>query len=130
MLILNFTHPLTPDQLAQVEALTGETVTETRHLPTHFDAEVPFGPQVTALVDRAGLTPTQWQTAQLLVVPPALNFIAVLVLAELHGRTGYFCPCVRLKPIAGAVPPRYAVAEVLDLQGQREVGRGLRESGE
>lgn len=127
MLILNFTHPLTPEQLAQIETLTGQTVSAVRDVPTQFDAQVLFGPQITALADAVGLTSAEWQTLPLLIVPPALNFVAVLLLAELHGRMGYFCPCVRLKPVAGAVPPRYQVAEVLDLQGQRDAARERRE---
>lgn len=134
MLILNFHHPLTSEQLAQIEVLTGQPIAEVREVPTQFDNEAPFGPQVTALADQAGLTPAEWQTTPLLIVPPALNFVAVLLLAELHGRMGYFCPCARLKPVAGALPSRYEVAEVLDLQGQREearVRRGRRaESGD
>jgi hypothetical protein len=56
-------------------------------------------------------------------VPPALNFIAVTLLAELHGRMGYFPSCVRMRPVPGAVPPRYEVAEVLALQKVREEAR-------
>ena len=126
MLIINFHHPLTSDQLAQIEALTGQPVAKVRDVPTQFDHEKPFGPQVTALADQAGLSSTEWQTAPILIVAPALNFVAALLSAELHGRMGYFCPCIRLKPVAGAVPPRFAVAEVLDLQGQRDGARARR----
>ena len=62
----------------------------------------------------------------LLVNLPALNFSAAALLAELHGRCGYFPPCVRLRPIAGSVPPQYEVAEVLDLQVLREEARKRR----
>lgn len=126
MIILNFSHPLTEEQLSQITALTGQAVERVVEIPTHLDTEAPFGPQVAELVERAGLSPAEWQTLPLLVVPPALNFAAVLLIAELHGRMGYFPPCVRIKPVPG-VPPRYAVAEILDLQGQREGARGRRE---
>ncbi len=126
MIILNFSHPLTDEQLSQITALTGQAVERVVEIPTHLDTEAPFGPQVAELVERAGLSPAEWQTLPLLVVPPALNFAAVLLIAELHGRMGYFPPCVRIKPVPG-VPPRYAVAEILDLQGQREGARGRRE---
>lgn len=125
MIILNFSHPLTPEHLAQIEALTGRTVEGVVEIPTHLDTESPFGPQIAGLAEGAGLTPGEWQTLPLLVVPPALNFAAVLLLAELHGRMGHFPPCVRLKPVP-AVPPRYQVAEILDLQGQREAARERR----
>ncbi len=128
MILLNFSHPLTPDQLTQVETLTGQPVERVIDAPAQFDATAPFGPQAAALADACGLTPAEWQTTPLLVVPPALNFIAVLLLAELHGRTGYFPPVLRLRPVPGAVPPRYEAAEVLDLQGQRDAARVKRKT--
>jgi hypothetical protein len=126
MILLNFTHPLTPDQLAQIQALTGQPIAEVRHVPAQFDHEQPFVPQVVALADGCGLSPEEWQTAPLLVAPPALNFIAVALLAELHGRMGYFPTCIRMRPVAGARPPRYEVAEALDLQTVRDRARQTR----
>ncbi|MGB9776711.1 MAG: CRISPR-associated protein Csx15 [Anaerolineae bacterium] len=126
MIVLNFSHPLTPEHLSQIEMLTGRPVERVVEIPTHLDTGRPFGPQIMELADRAGLSPAEWQTVPLLVVPPALNFAAVLLLAELHGRMGYFPPCVRLRPVEGVLPPRYEVAEVLDLQGQRDAARARR----
>jgi len=126
MLILNFTHPLTPEQVAQIETLTGQTVERTIETPSHFDNDKAFVPQVEALADACRLTPAEWQTTPLLVVPPALNFIAVTLLAELHGRMGYFPSCVRMRPVPGVVPPHYEVAEILPLNDVRERARGKR----
>ena len=61
---------------------------------------------------------THWR-AQAIVV-------AVVLLAELHGRCGYFPSCVRMRPVSGARPPRYQAAEVLDLQAVRDGARGKR----
>jgi hypothetical protein len=61
-----------------------------------------------------------------LVNPPSLNFIAVVLLAELHGRCSYFPAHLRLRPVQGSVPPRYEVAEVLNLQAVREEARRRR----
>jgi len=72
---------------------------------------------------RAELAPQEWQTASILVNPPSLNFITALVLAELHGRMGYFPPVVRLRPVKEALPPRYEVAEILNLQAVRDAAR-------
>jgi hypothetical protein len=93
---------------------------------SQFDSERDFVPQVEALADACGLTPAEWQTTPLVIVPPALNFIAVTLLAELHGRMGYFPSCVRMRPVAGAVPPRYEVAEILPLNDVRERARRKR----
>ncbi len=126
MIVLNFAHPLTEEQKAQIEALTGEAVERVIAVPVHFDNQKPFVPQLQDLMARIPLTPEEWQTARILVNPPSLNFITALLLAELHGRMGYFPPILRLRPVPGAVPPRYEVAEILNLQDVREQARGRR----
>jgi hypothetical protein len=123
MLLLNFSHPLLPDQVKQIEELTGQSVEEVRHLPVQFDPQQPFAPQVEAVVADCELTPEAWQTESILINPPALNAIAVTLLAELHGRMGYFPPVVRLRPVAGSTPPRFEVAEVINLQQVRDEAR-------
>lgn len=126
MILLNFSHPLTPTQLQQVEALTGRSVERVIEIHSQIDPQQPLVPQVVALADQAELSPTEWQTLPLLVNPPSLNFIAVALLAELHGRCGYFPAHLRLRPKQGAIPPQYEVAEVLDLQTVRDVARRKR----
>jgi hypothetical protein len=123
MILLNFSHPLTPDHLAQVETLAGAAVERVLDVPAHFDTVRPFTEQVQALVDSVGLTPQEWQTLSLLVNPPALNFIAVTLLAELHGRCGYFPAVLRMRPIPGSTPPRFEVAELINLQAVRDAAR-------
>ncbi len=126
MLILNYSHPLTEEQQATIETLIKQPIGEVRHIPAQFDHHQPFAPQIEALIAEANLTPAAWQATLLLVVPPALNFIAVALLAELHGLMGYFPDCVRLRPVEGTRPPRFEVAEILNLQAFREVGREKR----
>ena len=126
MILLNFSHPITPAQQAQIEALTGQRIDRTIDAMPQFDEQQPFGPQLAALLAQVDLTPVQWQSEPLLVVLPSLNFIAAALLAELHGRMGYFPPVVRTRPVANAVPRRYEVAEILDLQSIREVARKAR----
>jgi len=126
MLILNYSHPLTASQLAQLEALTGEKVDEVRTIPVQLDPEQPFTGQIVELVEAAGLSPEEWQTIPLLLVLPGLNFAAVALLAEVHGRAGYFPSVVRLRPVADAVPLRYEIAEILNLQAIRDAARKRR----
>jgi len=123
MILLNFSHPLTDDQLARVRELTGQVVENVIVFPAQFDHQQPFGPQLELLLADVPLSPQEWQTAPILVNPPSLNFITALVLAELHGRMGYFPPIVRLRPVEGALPPRYEVAEILNLQSVRDAAR-------
>ena len=126
MILLNFSHPITSAQQSQIEALAGQTIGRVIEAMPQFDEQQPFGPQLAALLAQVELTPAQWQSEPLLVVLPSLNFIAAALLAELHGRMGYFPPVVRTRPVANTVPRRYEVAELLDLQGIRETARKAR----
>ncbi|NOZ72720.1 MAG: hypothetical protein GXP38_12555 [Chloroflexi bacterium] len=126
MLLINFAHPITPAQQQQIETLTGQSIDRLIDISSQIDAQQPLTPQISALVEAAGLTATQWQTESILINPPALNFSAVALLAELHGRMGYFPPIVRIRPVAGSLPPRFAVAEIIDLQALREQARTRR----
>jgi hypothetical protein len=128
VILLNFSHPLTADHLAQLATRADHAVDRVVDVPVQFDVTVSFETQVRALVDGIGLSPVEWQTAPILVNPPALNVIAVTLLAELHGRMGYFPPVVRLRPMAGSLPPRFEVAEIINLQAMREQARIARQS--
>jgi hypothetical protein len=123
MILLNFSHPITEAQAQQIESLTGAPITRTLEVLPQFDEQLPFAPQLEALLAQVDLTPAQWQGEPILVVLPSLNFIAALVLAELHGRMGYFPPVVRTRPVADAPLRRYDIAELLDLQATRERAR-------
>lgn len=126
MVLLNFSHPITEEQLQRIEELTGKKVTRVVAIDAQVDLYQPLSPQVAALADRAGLTPEEWQTLPILIVPPSLSSSTAVLLAELHGRCGYFPPVVRLRPVQGEIPPRYEVAEILDLQSVREEARRRR----
>jgi hypothetical protein len=123
MILLNFAHPLTEDQRAQIETLTDQTIERVVDIPSQINPQQPLAPQVAALADEAGLSSAEWQTLPLLVNPPALNFSAAALLAELHGRCGYFPPCLRLRPVPDSLPRRFEVAEILDLQAVRDQAR-------
>jgi len=123
MILLNFTHPLTAEQLAQVAALTGQPVTEVRGEMPQFNHQEPFAEQVQALADRVGLSPKEWQTTPLLVNPPGYAPATAALLAEIHGRRGHFPALLRLRPVEGSTPTRYEVAEVLNLQHIRDDAR-------
>lgn len=126
MIIINFSHPLTPGQLAQIEALTGQQVGQVISVPVAFDHQHPFAGQVRAMLDGLPLLPEELQTESLLVNLPSLNYIAAVLLAELHGRMGYFPACLRMRPVEGSLPPRFEVAEILNLQAIRDEARRKR----
>ncbi|MBI4759595.1 MAG: hypothetical protein HZC39_03540 [Chloroflexi bacterium] len=126
MILLNFSHPLTPEQREQIEFLTKNPLEQVIALPIHFDHEQPFLLQLREILKAVTFTPQEWQTAPIIVNLPSYNYIAALVLAELHGRMGYFPPILRLKPVEGAIPPRFEVAEVINLQAVRDEARQFR----
>lgn len=125
MLILNFTHPLTDEHKAQIEALASITIDEIRTIPVQIEQAEPLSPQIVAIVDATGLSSEEWQTCPLLINPPGYAPAAFLLLAELHGRIGHFPALIRLRPKSGPVPA-YEVAELLNLQAVREEARRRR----
>lgn len=126
MILLNFAHPLTGAQREQIERLAGQAIARVVDAPAQFDHQQPFEPQLRRLFDGLPVSPIEWQTAPIVVNPPSLNFIAVMLAAELHGRMGYFAPCVRLRPVKDALPPRYEVAELINVQAIRDAARVTR----
>ena len=122
MLILNYSHPLTTEQLADLRTMLGGEP-EVRQFRCELDTEQPFAPQITALVDEAGLSAEQWQSTPLLVLLPSLNTATAVLLAELHGRIGYFPAILRLKPASGSLMVRFDIAEVINLQEVRNAAR-------
>jgi hypothetical protein len=93
---------------------------------TQFDTERSFVEQAQALIASVGLSPQEWQTMPLLINLPSLNVIAAMVLAEVHGRCGYFPPIIRLTTVPDSLPPQFQVAEILNLQSVREAARSRR----
>ena len=125
-LIINFGHPFTDEQLEQISLLTGQCIDDVRDISCQFDHARPFDEQARAMVESVGLTSEEWQTLPIIVNLPALSIVAALVLAELHGRMGYFPTVLRLRPVEGAVPPRFEVVEILNLQQVRDQARRTR----
>jgi hypothetical protein len=125
MLILNFTHPLTNEQRAQIEALANTSIEEVRNIRVQIDQEEPLEPQITAIVNATGLSSEEWQTRPLLINPPGYAPAAFVLLAELHGRIGHFPSLIRIRPKPGPVT-NYEVTELLNLQSIREAARRRR----
>lgn len=126
MLLLNFSHPITDAQRTELERQTGQSITRLIEAMPHFAHEAPFAPQIRALVDQISLTAAEWQTLPILVNLPGYAPGAAALLAELHGRMGYFPAVIRLQPVAGSTPTAYAVAEIINLQAVRDDARQTR----
>ena len=126
MILINFSHPFSPQQIAQIEVLSGQSIDQVLDIAVHLDNLKPFLPQLQELVTNIPLDPRSLQTEPVLVNPPALNFITALLVAELHGRMGYFPSILRVRPVPESLPTQYEIAEILNLQDVRDSARQRR----
>lgn len=121
--LLNFARAFTAQQQQALEISLGERLNKIIHLPTELDNARPYGPQCVDLVEAIKLTQNEWETLPIVVNPPGFAPGALALLSELHGRMGHFPAIVRLRPVAGSNPPRYELAEIIDLQALRDTAR-------
>ncbi|MEP7342335.1 MAG: CRISPR-associated protein Csx15 [Acidobacteriota bacterium] len=126
MIVLNFAHPFTASQFASIARLAGAEIERVIDLSMQFEQAQPFAGQASVLLESVGFSANEWQTLPLLINLPSFNVIAALVLAELHGRMGYFPAIVRLRPIPNVTPPQFEVAEIINLQAVRDAARQQR----
>jgi hypothetical protein len=126
MHILNFSHPLTDAQRADIEQAIGQSVDGITDVPVQFHVDQPFIEQVVALIDGLNIASQHWQSETWLVVPPSLTAISAVVIAELHGRTGHFPAIIRLKPRVTPVGTSYDFAEIINLEAVRQTARTRR----
>jgi hypothetical protein len=123
--LLNFAHPTTGEQLDGLRAETGIWILEVIKIDVHFDDDRGYTEQISEIVDAAGLTEDDWQTLPLIVNVPAFAYIAAGVIAEIHGRAGYFPTILRLRR-APDDNTRFLFAEPIKLQDIRNTARGRR----
>lgn len=114
--VVNFSHPLTAPQIADVERRLEQRVARVLDVPTQFDQDRSFEEQSRTLLDAIDL---DWESAPLVVNLPSLAPIAAVVLARLHGWMGHFPTIIRVSPIEGSVPRQFHVAEIIELNAPR-----------
>jgi hypothetical protein len=125
MLILNFTHPLTPEHITQIESLAHASIDDIHTIAVQINQSEPLETQIRTIVDAVPITSEEWQTRPILINPPGYAPAAFVLLAELHGRVGHFPTFIRLRPKQGPVTS-FEVAELLNLQTIRETARTYR----
>ncbi len=125
MLVLNFAHPLTDENIVQIEAIAASIIDNIQTMHMQINQDKPLEAQIRAIIDAVPLTSEEWQTRSLLINPPGYAPAACVLLAELHGRIGHFPAIIHLRPKSGPVTT-YEVAELLNLQTIRETARTRR----
>jgi hypothetical protein len=124
MKIINFSHPITQEQVAQIASLLNITPDQIQVItvPVNLDLEAELAPQIANLVDNVGLTGLEWQTIPFVVNLPGLSVAAAMIIAEIGGRAGYLPHVIRL--VREGVG--WSVKEVIDLQSIRNTARRAR----
>lgn len=127
-LVLNFSgHPVLPGQLAAIERM--------QHWPSSQVISVQVGTigedrrfvaNIVRALDGIDLSPEQWQTASIVAIPAGYSAIWSVLLAEMHGRLGYFPDVVHLRPASAASKEKYEVAEIMSLRAVRHSSREKR----
>jgi transcriptional regulator with XRE-family HTH domain len=122
VLILNFAHPLTAQQQAQIEELPNTTIENIILIPTLINEDEPLEPQIASLIEAIDQSDNNWHKRDILLNPPGYAPAAILLLAEIHGRIGHFPTLIRMRPKHASVTT-YEVIELLNLQTTRDSAR-------
>lgn len=125
MILLNFAHPITEEQQAQIEAMAQMTINRVIPIKTQL-ADGDIAPQMTSLVESIDLSSAEWQSLPILLVPPGLTPAASCLIADLHGRMGYFPSIVAIRPKPDSSMPLYDATEIINLQALRDRAREQR----
>lgn len=127
MVIVNFSHSLSLEQIDWLEQQVGKKAERVisvllRETP---DSTAEMAKIATEMVNRAGLSPQEWQSLPILIVLPDNVPLAAFLVAELHGRMGYFPVCVYFQA-ANNIPSSCESIVVMNLQEQRNSARTRR----
>jgi len=127
-LVLNFSgHPVLPGQEEAIIRLTNWQAMEVLNVQFgNVPEDENFVVSIINSVERIGLTPEEWQAIPIVVIPAGYSVIWSVVLAELHGRLGYFPDVVRLRPAPSGSPEKFEVAEIMNLGEIRHSSRRRR----
>ena len=114
MHIYNYSHPVTPEQLAQISSMFSTEITakDITDIPVHIDHSLPMMPQIKAMLptdERGSSTERIW------IIPPGYSVAAAVLVVELLHEYGGFVHLLRTRPVPGSTPTRYELAEVIVL---------------
>ena len=126
-LLLNFSgHPVLPAQLKTVEKLLQWPSSKVIDVPVGTIAEDrKFVANIVKAIERIDLSPEEWQRASIVALPAGYSAIWSVLLAELHGRLGYFPDIIHLRPSTDGAE-KFEVAEIMNLRQVRHAAREKR----
>jgi hypothetical protein len=116
MILINFGAAFRPLQISQAEAFLHEPITRVIDLSINVDPDQEMLPQFKQRMVKLKLGNLDLRAEPVVVNLPQQNYLAVMILAELHARMGYFPRIIRTRMKASGILPYYEVAEVIDLQ--------------
>lgn len=111
--VINFSHPITQEQMEQIMRLTGAQTSWYLEQPVMVDFKQPLVPQIRELVDNVEKSLWTWEGPPIVVLPPGSSLVAVVLIAELYRRMGKF-PICAIRASSG-MPPEFVVTEIIDL---------------
>jgi hypothetical protein len=123
MILLNFSTPFRSVQLAQAETLLHEPIDRVVNFLCQVDSDMEILPQFYPLMAKLPLNDAELISEPVVVVLPAQNYLAVLVMAYLHGRMGYFPPVIRTRLKTLGLLPLHEAAELLDPQAVEDAAK-------
>jgi hypothetical protein len=125
-LVLNFSsHPLLPGRQQAIQARLGWPAVEVIEAGLDNIGEgKAFVAELLRYVENIPLTPEEWQSQPLVVVAAGYAPAWAVILAELHGRLGYFPDMVRLRP--AKAEEKFELAEIISLRDIRNQARSRR----
>lgn len=113
MKIVNFSHPITAEQEAQLRSiLCGEWI-EIVDIRVQISFGGSISDQAEELVNAAGLLPEDWPLV--VVRLPELSSAAAAVLAEIRKQSGVLPWIVTTRPAEATMLRKYDIWEVIDL---------------
>jgi len=121
IILVNFAHPLTEEQRRQLVEIGHDSDIREVRVSSQIDQEKPLLPQVQEMLRQAAagardhLYDYDGENWRIIFNFPSLSASAV-VMAALLAKADNWPDMLRLKPVPGALPPRFEVAEIISLR--------------
>lgn len=127
-LILNFSgHPVLDAQKRDIGQMMHWSSSEVINVPIgNVPEDHNFISSIEKAVQKIALSPEEWQSTPVVVIPAGYSQIWSVVMAELHGRLGYFPDVVRLRESSTVSNEKFEVAEIMNLREVRHNSRDKR----